>query len=76
MTYIESRHVRLTEEIEQHSLDRSVTVTEWTASLTEAPLFPRTEGYVSLSRSADTAQGALDLLKAAVEEQGWAWRSH
>ena len=74
MTYIESKHVRLTEEVE-HSFDRSVTVTAWTASLDEAPLFPRTEGHVSLSRSADTAQGALDLLKAAVEEQGWEWRN-
>ena len=75
MTYVESRNVRLTEEIEQYSLDRSVTVTAWTASLTEAPLFPRTEGHVSLSRSADTAQGALNLLRDAVEEQGWEWRN-
>ena len=75
MTYIESKHVRLTEEIE-YSFDCSVTETMWTASLDEAPLFPRTEGYVSLFRSAATAQGARDLLRAAVEEQGWEWRNH
>lgn len=75
MTYVESKHVRLTEEIEQYSFDCSLTLTGWTASLDEAPLFPRTEGYVSLSRSADTARGALDFLRAAVEEQGWEWRN-
>lgn len=76
MTYIESKHVRLTEEIEGFSLDRSYVERSWTASLDKAPLFPRTEGYVSLFRSADTAQGARDLLRAAVEEQGWGWRNH
>ena len=73
MTYVESKHVRLTEEIEPYS--RGSSFSTWTASLTEAPLFPRTEGHVSLSRSADTAQGALNLLRDAVEEQGWEWRN-
>ena len=73
MTYLESKHVRLTEETKQYSFN---IVRIWTASLDEAPLYPRPEGYVSLSRSADTAQGALDLLRAAVEEQGWEWRDH
>ena len=73
MTYVESKHVRLTEETEYYSFE---IVRNWTASLEDAPLFPRTEGYVRLFRSADTAQGALDLLRAAVEEQGWEWRNH
>ena len=75
MTYIESKCVRLTEETDEIEQYPFGIVRTWTASVYEAPLFPRTEGYVSLSRSADTAQGALDLLRAAVEEQGWEWRN-
>ena len=76
MTYVESRRVELTEEI-----DRELTICydpqewiTWTASLRDAPLFPRSKGSVTMSRSASTAQEAVSALKAAVEEQGWEWR--
>ena len=76
MTYVESRRVELTEEIEGFSLDRSYVERSWTASFEDVPLFPRTEGSVTMSRSADTAEAAVSALKAAVEEQGWEWRNH
>ena len=74
MTYVESRRVTLTEEIEEVSLDRSCVERSWTASFEDVPLFPRTEGSVTMSRSAATADEAVSALKAAVEGQGWEWR--
>ena len=72
MTYVESRRVELTEETEQYAFE---IVRTWTASLCDVPLFPRSKGSVTMSRSAATAEAAVIALKAAVEEQGWEWRN-
>ena len=73
MTYVESKHVTLTEETEHYSFE---IVRTWIASLCDVPLFPWSKGSVTMSRSADTAEAAVSALKAAVEEQGWEWRNH
>ena len=72
MTYVESRRMELTEETERNLDSRGLRT--WTASLYDAPLFPRFKGSVTMSRSADTAEAAVSALRAAVEEQGWEWR--
>ena len=74
MTYVESRRVTLTEEVKGFSFDHSYVERSWTASFEDVPLFPRTEGSVTMCRTASTAQEAVSALKAAVEEQGWEWR--
>ena len=76
MTYVESRRVELTEEVDGGftSYRPARDWITWTASFRDAPLFPRSKGSVTMSRSADTAEAAVGALKAAVEEQGWEWR--